>query len=508
MRFTSARCHTGWCLALLLVALSACSGEEGGFGSDGGQDAQPSAQSEPASQPQAEPVRQGNTSTGGTDTAGAAEGADEESSPEAGASAEPQEGTASDDSAADPQDDASTNEEVIQPPPEDVDAPDESAGSGDDDEATAPEEEAEVPPAGPPLDEPEGDAGASDDADSTEPDNEGSAPPDDAEEGGEQPDSVGSDTSSGDESNEPDPEVAPAPMVTERRQLGERPYLVYRPDPVPTGSAAVLLLHAATENMDTVFDERRPSAAWKTLAERGQFILIAPNGTNTDGENDDDAAYWNDCSDNNRQTRLNSAADDLGFLTALIDWTVAAYEADPAQVYAYGLSNGGSMALRLAQEAPERIAGAVSVLGLAAEDGECVTPATPSPVMLMHGTEDPVARYGDGRGIFRDYLLGAEESYRFWLGLNGVDNDPERRIAFADREPADESTVGCRRQGEGARRVQLCTMEGAGHLDPSIQYVYGSGSRSFGRQNRDIESAVIAWAFLRDVAVGIPVAPE
>lgn len=356
--------------------------------------------------------------------------------------------------------------------------------------------------------DPQGDAGTSGEPRDAEAEEQESAPPDDVNDDDAPSGDDDSAPSSGDESGENAPDNAPVTMVTERRELGGRPYLVYRPAPVRTGRPVVLLLHAATENMNSVFDERRPSAAWKTLAAQDHFILIAPNGSSTDGESDSDAAYWNDCSDNSRQTRLNSTADDLGFLTALIKRTVAEHEADPARVYAYGLSNGGSMALRLAQEAPERLAGVVSVLGLAAEDGECVTPATATPVMLMHGTEDPVADYDDGSGIFRDYLLGAVDSYRFWLGLNGVESDPERLTAFADREPADESTVGCRQRGEGERRVQLCTMEGAGHLDPSIQYVYDSAPSSFGRQNRDIESAVIAWAFLRDVAVGSPVPTE
>ncbi|WP_350203591.1 PHB depolymerase family esterase [Algiphilus sp.] len=373
-------------------------------------------------------------------------------------------------------------------------APDQPEGNGQD--------EAPTPPAVGDGDDGEG-APSGDGADTTTPEAEegpegtvGEAPGGDA------------DVTTEDASDASHADPRPASMITERRQWNGRPYLVYRPSPVRRNAPVVLLLHAATEDMHSVLDARRPSAVWKAIAQDEAIILVAPNGTNADGERDDEAAYWNDCADNSRQTRLNSSADDLGFLVALMDRVVAEYQADPMQVYVYGLSNGGSMALRLAQEAPSRVAGVVSVLGLAAEEGECVTPATPTPVMLMHGTDDPVASYSDGSGIIRDYLLGAEESYRHWLAINDVASEPERRVDFADRDRADGSTVHCRQRGSGQRRVQLCAMEGAGHLDPSLRYAYGSASRSFGSQNRDIESAEVAWAFLRDASAAVTRRPD
>ncbi|MHA7833742.1 MAG: CE1 family esterase [Algiphilus sp.] len=416
--------------------------------------------------------------------------------------------------APDDEADESTEPGVPQPSDDAPSANDSDAASDSDSESDAPE--------------PAGDSGTDPDsasetggesAESGTGPGEGSDPGEETSDGdadagdepapeGEDADVANDDAANEEEADDPAPEIEPAPMVTERRRFGGRPYLVHRPSPVRPGAPVVLLLHAATEDMNSVFDERRPSAAWKMLASDDQFILVAPNGRSPEGESDSDTAYWNDCADNSRQTRLNSTADDIGFLSTLIDRVVAEYQADPSAVYVYGLSNGGSMALRLAQEAPERVAGAVSVLGLVAEDGECVTPATPVPVMLMHGTEDPLARYEDGRGPFRDYLLGAEASYRFWLELNGVVAEPERRRVFADLDASDESTVACLARGTDQRRVQLCTMDGAGHLDPSITRFYGSGSGPFGRQNRDIESAVLAWAFLRDVAVGSVVAPD
>lgn len=446
-----------WGVPLLLLALSACSGNTGGASSSapaGGDDAETTS------------ALQGGGVAGMEEgSAGGDPSAETPDGQEAGGPVG--DGGASDGGASDSGSEGGEAGGVLSPPEQ-------------------PAQDDAQPTQG---DAGEGDAGAP-----------GAAPPvqgDDATSGAE-----------GEEDSAAEPATEPMPMVLETRSLGGRGYLVYRPSPVRRGVPVVLLLHAATENMHSVFDDRRPSAAWMALAREGQFILVAPNGSAADGESDDDANYWNDCADNSRQSRLNSRADDLAFLSDLIERVVAEHAADAQRVYAYGLSNGGSMALRLAQEVPERLAGVVSVLGLAAEEGECVSPATATPVMLMHGTEDPLASYSDGSGILRDYLLGAEESYQQWLTFNGAGSEPEKRFAFADRSLDDDSTVTCKHRGAAHRRVQLCTMEGAGHLDPSVRYPYGSGASSFGTQNRDIESAVVAWAFLRDVTVGNAVAME
>jgi polyhydroxybutyrate depolymerase len=48
--------------------------------------------------------------------------------------------------------------------------------------------------------------------------------------------------------------------------------------------------------------------------------------------------------------------DDVGFLSALIDQLSSEFSIDPSGVYATGISNGGQMAYRLAEDLGERIA--------------------------------------------------------------------------------------------------------------------------------------------------------
>ena len=62
---------------------------------------------------------------------------------------------------------------------------------------------------------------------------------------------------------------------------------------------------------------------------------------------------WNDC---RNDAPGNPDTDDVAFLSQLIDKIKAEYNHDNDRVYVAGVSNGASMAIRLAQEIPEKIA--------------------------------------------------------------------------------------------------------------------------------------------------------
>ena len=53
--------------------------------------------------------------------------------------------------------------------------------------------------------------------------------------------------------------------------------------------------------------------------------------------------------------------DDVSFIGALIDRFKAGYAIDAKRVYAFGYSNGGHMAFRLAMEAPDEVAAIAAV---------------------------------------------------------------------------------------------------------------------------------------------------
>ena len=95
---------------------------------------------------------------------------------------------------------------------------------------------------------------------------------------------------------------------------------------------------------------------------------------------------------------------------------------DPERVCALGFSAGGQMVLRLLHQAPELIASAVVIGASQPVPDNFLLPsaaepvAQPRPVVLVHGTADPIAPYSGGvvsfwglapRGASRSALDGA-----------------------------------------------------------------------------------------------------
>ncbi len=138
------------------------------------------------------------------------------------------------------------------------------------------------------------------------------------------------------------------------------------------------------------------------LAREMGFIAILPDGTLSDDGN----PYWN--ATDVYIGRAADPADDVAYLTGLVDEALATYAADPERVYLLGHSNGAFMSYRLACDASETFAGLVSLAGSTWNDpADCGAPAEPVSVLQIHGTMDDTILYEGG-----DFRDGAHPSAR------------------------------------------------------------------------------------------------
>ena len=105
--------------------------------------------------------------------------------------------------------------------------------------------------------------------------------------------------------------------------------------------------------------------------------------------------------------------DDVGFISSLIDTLYAEYSIDQSRVYVCGHSNGGFMTFRLVCELNDRFAKAASVAGAMTNAiiDSCGS-ALPMPMLLMHGTTDPVVPYSG-----TESWTSADETLDYWLGF-------------------------------------------------------------------------------------------
>lgn len=178
------------------------------------------------------------------------------------------------------------------------------------------------------------------------------------------------------------------------RPEGGRHFYVMRPEGLSaTLRPVVILLHghgasAAWMLGQDSFGGYR-SQDWAKLAASKKVMLFAPDGVKASNGKQ----AWNGCG---ADATTNAPADDVGFLSALIDRAISEFGADPSRIYIFGTSNGGGMAYRAGIELGPRLAAIGVQSSLMAAHSNCTSPAHPLPVFFTHGTADKISPYGGG----------------------------------------------------------------------------------------------------------------
>lgn len=268
----------------------------------------------------------------------------------------------------------------------------------------------------------------------------------------------------------------------------ERRYHLYA-SPSTTPKPLVLLLHGGGGTIDNHIglEKAWPHQVWLDIADREGLHVVVPQGENR---------HWKDC--RAECTRCGTAKDS-DFLLRLLDTVAEKIAVDPDRIFVTGESNGGFMAQRLAQEAPERFAGIGVAIALMSKNSQCTPKNQPMSVMYQVGTRDAAIRYDGGEGKGNIHVLSAQDSMRYWHNLNQCESPPSSR-KYEDRDTSDKSTVQridyeCPKTNTA---LSLVTMEGAGHVAPSIEVqVSGIWERIAGIQNHDIEGAEVFWDFFK-----------
>lgn len=249
-----------------------------------------------------------------------------------------------------------------------------------------------------------------------------------------------------------------------------RSYILYAPSK-HAKPALVLVLHGHLGS--AVAMERRTNRTFDRLADRDGFVVVYPDALR---------GQWNAGHPWEADDK-----DDVGFLSALIEKLAAEFDVDRKRIYVTGLSNGASMAFRLACERPNTIAALAPVAGGLAERRmqNCAdTSKRPIPLISMHGTADPISPFNDGE---------LEGNLGYWVRRNGCALTATV-TQLPDTDPNDgtrtrvESYGGCK---DGAD-VVLYAIEGCGHHWPG-----GDEPRRNGAECRDFDAGAVIWDFFK-----------
>jgi polyhydroxybutyrate depolymerase len=200
-----------------------------------------------------------------------------------------------------------------------------------------------------------------------------------------------------------------------------RTYRTYVPQGLAKGAPLVVVMHGSGENGAQMRIET--GYGFDRTADAHGFAVVYPNAYEGD---------WEACSIVGRLSTKGLTIDDVGFLTRLIGKVSREIGVDSGRVFAAGSSRGGSMAIRLALEAPSRFraVAAVSASVPAPENFRC-QPAGRSPsIMIMNGTEDPLVPFEGGKvslfGLFykNGKVRSSRDSAQYFADLNHIAGAP------------------------------------------------------------------------------------
>lgn len=255
-----------------------------------------------------------------------------------------------------------------------------------------------------------------------------------------------------------------------------RTYTVATPPDVHPGAALVLVFHGSNQSGEKV---RRASGR--------SFDALGAVVAYLDGYK----GHWNDARRSSAFAARREGIDDVAFTEAVIGAIAESHDVD--RVYAVGYSNGGQMVIRLIHQVPQRIAGAAIIAATQPVPDNFDLPAvpvTPLPVMLIHGTKDPLVPYEGGMASlwgFRPRGLGrsALETAEYYAARNAITAEPTSRHLPHRPESGRTSVTRTDYRAAGRPPVTLYTVEGGGHVIPGPK----KAPWIMGRTTRDLTAA-------------------
>jgi polyhydroxybutyrate depolymerase len=256
----------------------------------------------------------------------------------------------------------------------------------------------------------------------------------------------------------------------------------------------IIALHGRGGNGESMILVTRKG--FDKLSDKDGFVVVYPDGIElnwNDGRMDEEA------SDRAHKENI----DDVGFISALIDYMILNYNVDPKRVYITGISNGAIMSYRLACELAHKITAIAPVDGNIPQllVSDC-SPSRPVSLLAVNNVNDPLVPFNGGEisGHFNRIKLGrvlsVNESIAFWVKRNMCSNAPVV-TEEPDRDPNDGTRVTREEYKNGIEgtEVTLYVIDGGGHTWPGgFQYL---PAWIIGKTSRDIDANEVIWSFFK-----------
>lgn len=242
----------------------------------------------------------------------------------------------------------------------------------------------------------------------------------------------------------------------------EREYLLYIPEDYTDNEALPLVfsLHGAGGSKESQY----ALCEFNLFAESENFILVTPEALAVVGN----IRIWNQQSSPN-------AADDVGYIDALITQVSTEYNVDLDKIYIAGSSNGAFMALEIACKLSHKIAAVAAVKGyMSPEQIANCNPTTPTAIIQMHGTNDPLVPYEN-----------VSATIQFWNTFNQT-NPVASVTTRPDLYPNNDNTTNSYLYSNGTNGVEVEHLE----VINGVHDWFGESGTNY-----DINASEEAWLF-------------
>lgn len=274
----------------------------------------------------------------------------------------------------------------------------------------------------------------------------------------------------------PAPPASPGSYTTHSTTVDdiERTWNVYTPDRAASDTSpdagpmpVVLVIHGTGDTGDGIRAGIGPDL--EDLADREGFVIAYVDGY----ENN-----WNECRAASDWPAKQENLDDVGLMRHVVDTVhddLGPETVDVDRTYAIGFSSGGSMAQRLAFEAPDLVSGVASVNSNIPVDDNmaCTDAGEPVPVIFIQGREDDMNPFDGGEVIVgsgpfaesRGEVMSAVDSAEWFAQRNGVSSDTPETVRDGDAEIT---------TWPGDNPVTLVAVDHSGHSFPTSSGRWGN----------------------------------
>lgn len=263
----------------------------------------------------------------------------------------------------------------------------------------------------------------------------------------------------------------------------QRRYRTHVPLAAPPGPRPLLvLLHAGGSSPQTM----EFTIGMDSVADRLGIFVAYPEAL---------GGYWN----NQRaaSVRRSGGRDDRTFVRDVVRDVQRRSSIDSSRIFVGGHADGAIMAALVAAKYPETFSGLAMVSGqLLARPA--LKPSATTPVLIIHGTRDPLFPYAGTEVAKTGPLLSVDDTVRVFLGALKV-KAKGVTTARPDRDPRDGTRVSRTTWGppSGDPLVTLYRVQNGGSPWPG-GLVQTRSSVTRGRTSRDLDASAVIGHFVLD----------